>query len=337
MRTAAEVARAIGATLTGEPELVIEGLCGLSDNLPGRLSFIGKLTQRRLAEASAIPAFITRPDHAVQGKTCLLHGDPDYAIARAAALFEPERLSYVTASPIHPTAVIHPDAHLGPDCRVGAHVVIGRGARLGARCRLYPGAVVMDRAVLGDDCVLNPNTVVREDCILGNRVVLQPGVVIGGDGFGFIERDGHHQKIPQLGNVVLEDDVEVGANSTIDRGRFTATRVGKGSKIDNLVMLAHNVQVGEHCLIVAQTGVSGSTQMGDRVVLAGQVGVTGHLRICSDVTVMGKSVIAKHVLKPGVYAGIPIRPIALWKKAVARLYAGLRSEGPDATEKDPPA
>lgn len=336
MRTAAEVARTIGATLAGEPELELEGLCGLSDNLPGRLSFIGKAAQRRLAETSAIPAFIARPDHALPGKTCLLHADPDYAIVRAAALFEPERLSYADSSGRHPTAVIHPDALVGPACEIGAHVVIGKGARIGARCRLYPGAVVMDRATLGDDCVLNPHSVVREDCVLGNRVVLQPGVVIGGDGFGFIEREGRHQKIPQLGNVVLEDDVEVGANSTIDRGRFTATRVGKGSKIDNLVMLAHNVQVGENCLIVAQTGVSGSTQLGDRVVLAGQVGVTGHLRVCSDVTVMGKSVIAKHVLKPGVYAGIPIRPIALWKKAVARLYAGLRAETAGAPEEDTP-
>ena len=334
MRTAAEVARAIDATLVGQPDLVLEGLCGLSDNLPARLSFIGKPAQRRLAEASTIPAFITRPDHALTGKTCLLHGDPDYAIARAALLFEPGRLSYAVAGNVHPTAVIHPDAVLGPECEIGAHVVIGKGARLGARCRLYPGAVVMDRAILGDDCLLNPNSVVREDCVLGNRVVLQPGVVIGGDGFGFIEREGRHQKIPQLGNVVLEDDVEVGANATIDRGRFTATRVGKGSKIDNLVMIAHNVQVGENCLIVAQTGVSGSTQMGDRVVLAGQVGVTGHLRICSDVTVMGKSVIAKHVLQPGVYAGIPIRPIALWKKAVARLYAGLRSDSERAPDED---
>ena len=334
MRTAGEVAGFIGATLIGEPELVLQGLCGLSDNLPARLSFIGKPAQRRIAETSVIPAFITRQDLVLPGKTCLLHADPDYAIARAAALFEPERLSYAVADPVHPTAVIHPDASLGPDCEIGAHVVIGKGARLGARCRLYPGAVVMDRAILGDDCLLNPHAVVREDCVLGNRVVLQPGVVIGGDGFGFIEREGRHQKIPQLGNVVLEDDVEVGANSTIDRGRFTATRVGKGSKIDNLVMLAHNVQVGENCLIVAQTGVSGSTQMGDRVVLAGQVGVTGHLRICSDVTVMGKSVIAKHVLKPGVYAGIPIRPIALWKKAVARLYAGLRADGAATSEED---
>lgn len=332
VRTAAEVARAIEATLVGEPDLELEGLCGLSDNLPARLSFIGKPAQRRLAETSAIPAFITRPDHAPAGKTCLLHPDPDYAIARAAALFERGRLSYADSGSRHPTAVIHPDASLGPGCEIGAHVVIGKGVRLGARCRLYPGAVVMDRAILGDDCLLNPNTVVREDCVLGNRVVLQPGAVIGGDGFGFIEREGRHQKIPQLGSVILEDDVEVGANATIDRGRFTATRVGKGSKIDNLVMIAHNVKVGENCLIVAQTGISGSTQLGDRVVLAGQVGVTGHLRICSDVTVMGKSVIAKHVLKPGVYAGIPTRPIALWKKAVARLYAGLRSDGTGAPD-----
>ena len=334
MRTVAEVADFIAAEVAGEGALRLSGLCGLSDNLADRLSFIGRASQRRSAEASVIPAFITRPEWAIPGKTCLLHADPEFAIARAATLFEPVRLTTAAPGDIHPTAVIHPDAQVGTGTLIGPWVVVGKDARIGARCHLYPGVVVMDRAVLGDDCVLNPHAVVREDCVLGNRVVLQPGAIIGGDGYGFVARDGAHHKIPQLGHVVLEDDVEVGANTTIDRGRFTATRVGKGSKVDNLVMLAHNVQVGEHCLIVAQTGVSGSTQMGDRVVLAGQVGVTGHLRICSDVTVMGKSVIAKHVLKPGVYAGIPIRPIALWKKAVARLYAGLRSDAEAAPEDD---
>lgn len=324
MQRLGDIASFIGAGLEGDADLPIAGLCGVSDDLPDRLSFVARAGHRRLAEDSRIPAFITRPELALAGKYRLTHPDPEYAIVRAAALFTPSTLSYATDQPHHPTAVVHPSATIAAGVRLGAYVVIGRDVRIGERCDLQAGVVVMDRAQLGEDCVLHAHAVVREDCMLGARVILQPGAVIGGDGYGFLARDGRHVKIPQLGHVVLEDDVEIGANTTIDRGRFTATRIGRGTKVDNLVMVAHNVQVGEDCLLVSQTGISGSTRLGDRVTLAGQVGVTGHLKVCSDVTVMGKSVIAKHVLKPGVYAGIPIRPLAQWKKAIARLYAGTR-------------
>jgi UDP-3-O-[3-hydroxymyristoyl] glucosamine N-acyltransferase len=245
-------------------------------------------------------------------------------IALIATLFERSRLSQHCAR--HPNAVIDPSARLGDGVAVGPHAVIGRDVEIGARSVVHAGAIIMDRVVVGEDCVIYPRVTIREDCVLGHRVILQPGAVIGGDGYGFVLHEGRHRKVPQLGNVVLADDVEVGANTTIDRGRFTATRVGRGTKIDNLVMVAHNVQIGEDCLIVAMTGISGSTRLGDRVTLAGQVGVTGHLNICSDVTVLGKSVVAKHVLRPGVYAGNPIRPADQWRRAMARLYADARKE-----------
>jgi UDP-3-O-[3-hydroxymyristoyl] glucosamine N-acyltransferase len=324
MQRLGDLATHLQAELVGDPELEITGLCGVSDNLPSRLSYLGKLSQRRVALASAIPAFITLPEHRLENKACLLHADPELAMVLAAALFQPTRLTYENPTTVHPSAVVHPSARIGAGTALGAFVVIGRDVQIGAGCTLYPGVTVMDRAHLGPGCVLHPQVVVREDCVLGARVILQPGAIIGGDGYGFLERDGKHLKIPQLGQVVLEDDVEIGANTTIDRGRFTATHIGRGTKIDNLVMIAHNVQVGSQCLIVAQTGISGSTKLGDRVTLAGQVGVTGHLNVCSDVTVLGKSVIAKHVLKPGTYAGIPIRPVEQWKKAIAKLYASAK-------------
>jgi len=327
-----DIAAHLQSELVGDPLLEVTGLCGVTDNLPQRLSFVGKVSHRRAAEASLIPAFITRPEHRLVHKACVLHDDPDLAIILVARLFEPSRLTYPDPEPIHPSAVIHPTAEIGPGTRVGAYVVIGRDVRIGARCELYPGATIMDRARLGADCVLHTHVVIREDCVLGERVILQPGVVIGGDGYGFIQRGGEHVKIPQLGNVVLEDDVEVGANTTIDRGRFTDTRIGRGTKIDNLVMVGHNVRTGNQCLLVAQSGISGSTRLGDRVTLAGQVGVVGHLNICSDVTVLGKSVIAKHVVQPGTYAGIPIRPVAQWRRAMARLYA----DSPDESRSDAP-
>ncbi len=327
MYSIGEIAERLDLRFEGDGSLVIRGLCGLSDDRPERLAFVARPRHVAAARESAIPAFVTRPDLVIEGKTCLFHPHPEYAMALIARLFEPSRLTQ--AAPIDITAVIHPTASLGEDVTVGAHVTIGAGATIGRGCRLYPGVVVMDRARLDDECVLYPNAVVREDCVLGKRVILQPGAVIGGDGYGFVHHAGHHVKIPQLGNVVLEDDVEVGANTTIDRGRFTETRVGRGTKVDNLVMLAHNVQTGEDCLIVAQTGISGSTRLGDRVVLAGQVGVAGHIEIGSDITVLGKSVISKHVLRPGTYAGIPIRPVTEWRRAIARFYREQRAERGD--------
>ena len=147
---------------------------------------------------------------------------------------------------------------------------------------------------------------------------------IGGDGYGYVEHEGEHVKIPQLGRVVLEDHVEVGANSTIDRARFSDTRIGRGTKIDNLVMVAHNVVTGEHCLLVSQVGVSGSTKLGNRVVLAGQVGTVGHVEIADDVTVLGKGGVTKDIREAGIYAGMPLKPARLWRRAMARLYSGIK-------------
>ncbi len=323
-----EIAHYLQSALVGDRFLEIEGLCGISDNLPNRLSFAAKPVHLRAALNSQIPAFIVRPGDALAGRSCVLHDDPEAAIAQVGKLFVPSQLTYATPEAIHPSAIIHPSARLAPGVTVGAHAVLGADVEIGANSRLLPGVQVFDRVKIGADCVLYGNVVVREDCVLGDRVVLQPGVIIGGDGYGYLTRNGKHHKVPQLGNVVLEDDVEVGANTTIDRGRFTATRIGRGTKIDNLVMLAHNVQTGQDCLLVAQVGISGSTKLGDRVTLAGQVGVIGHLNICSDVTVQGKSVIAKHVLHPGVYAGIPIRPAKQWRQAMAKLYAAVKDDSP---------
>lgn len=330
--TLGDIARRCDLELHGDPQLRIVGVCGISDDLPAHLSFVGRPKHLRAARDSRIPAFIVRPGALVDGKSCLVHPSPEYAAALAAALFVPS--DYSQDVDVHPTAVVDPGATLGPRVRVGPYVVIGRNATIGARSVVHAGSVLFDRVTLGEDCIVYPHVTVREDCVLGDRVIVQPGAVIGGDGYGFVMHEGRHHKIPQLGHVVIADDVEIGANSTIDRGRFSATVVGRGTKIDNLVMVAHNVQVGEDCLLVSQTGISGSTSLGDRVVLAGQVGVTGHLKVCSDVTVLGKSVIAKHVLSPGTYAGIPIRPVQQWKRTQAWLNAQARQPADDATDDD---
>jgi UDP-3-O-[3-hydroxymyristoyl] glucosamine N-acyltransferase len=327
--TLGDIARRFELELSGDPALAIAGVCGITDNLPGHLSFIAKVKHARAAQASIIPAFIVRPGVEVEGKARLVHANPEYAVALIGRLFE--RSQYTQAPAIHPSAVIDPSAQLGDGVRIGPFVVIGRDVAIGARSVVHAGSVLMDRVTLGEDCLIHPRVTLREDSQLGHRVVVQPGAVIGADGYGFVAHEGHHFKVPQLGHVVIADDVEIGANATIDRGRFTATTIGRGTKIDNLVMVAHNVQIGEDCLLVAQTGISGSTRLGDRVTLAGQVGVTGHLHVCDDVTVLGKSVIAKHVLHPGTYAGIPIRPAAQWRKTVAWLNAQAKGHPDEDT------
>ena len=318
----AEISERCGIPFRGDGDLTLSGVCGLSDNFAGNLSFVAEQKHVADAVASNIPCFVTHPEWDIPGKSMLLHETPEFAIANIASLFAPSQLTQ--HENISSTAVIDPSAVLEDDCVIGPHVVIGRDVRVGARCRIVANVVVMDRCEIGDDCIIYPNCTLREDSRLGQRVILQPGVSIGGDGYGFVHHEGHHRKIPQLGRVVLEDDVEVGANSTIDRARFSETRVGRGTKIDNLVMLAHNVIVGEDCLLVSQVGVSGSTRLGNRVTLAGQVGTVGHVTVGDDVIVLGKGGITKDVPEAGVYAGMPLKPARLWRRAMAKLYASLK-------------
>ena len=306
----------------GSEDIRIRGLCGLSDNFKDHLSFVTEHSQMQLASESNITAFVSHPDFPVPEKENLLHENPEYAIAKIASLFLHEQLSL--AETIDRTATIDRSTELGPDVSIGANVVVGANCKIGAGTRIFPNVTIFDRVIIGANCVIYPGTTIREGSVLGDRVVLQSGVSIGGDGYGYVLHKGKHAKIPQLGNVVIENDVEVGANSTIDRGRFTETRIGSGTKIDNLVMVAHNVQIGNDCLLISQVGISGSTKLGDRVTLGGQVGTIGHVTITNDVTVLGKGGVTKDIRSPGVFAGMPIRPARLWRKAMAKLYAGLK-------------
>ena len=253
---------------------------------------------------------------AIKGKSNLFHENPDYAISRVATLFQQSSLSF--EQQVHPSAVIHESARFGENVKIGPNAVIGADVTIGDNTVIFPNVVVMDSVSIGQDCQIFPQCVIREDCQIGDRVVLHAGVKIGGDGYGFAQYKNENIKTPQLGNVIIESDVEVGSNSTIDRGRFTATRIGAGSKIDNLVMVAHNVQMGKNCLLVSQSGVSGSVVLGDNVTLAGQVGLVGHIKVADKVTFLGQSMVTKDIREAGVWAGSPARPAALWKKLLRR-------------------
>jgi UDP-3-O-[3-hydroxymyristoyl] glucosamine N-acyltransferase len=306
----------------GETSLTVYGICGLSDNLSDHLAFIKEKKYCEEASQSNIPAFVVNESSIVSGKTNLITSDPEYVISKIASLFSPTQLSQTTM--IAPNASIDESAKIEDCVTIGANVVIGKDVCIRKGSKVFPNSVIMDRCVIGENCIIYPNCTLREDTILGNECILQPGVSLGGDGFGYLTRDQSHLKIPQLGHVILEDRVEVGANSTIDRARFSETRIGEGTKIDNLVMMAHNVTTGKDCLIVSQVGVSGSTSLGNRVTLAGQVGTVGHVSVADDVTVLGKGGITKSIDEAGTYGGMPIKPVKIWLKAIAKLYKGIK-------------
>ncbi len=317
----AQIANQFSLDYEGDGELKITGLCGLSDNLSNHLSYVSSKNVAQEAAASKICAFVTHPDVPIEHKTNLFHEDPNFAIAKIAKIFTKPASRQKTN--IHTDAVIHPTATIEKSAILHANVTIGANSTIGKRSIISAGCVISEDVQIGADCLLHPNCVVREDSVIGDRVIFQPGVVIGGDGFGYIRHEDEHIKVPQLGNVVIEADVEIGANSSIDRARFTSTRIKKGSKIDNGVMVAHNVEIGERCLLVAQCGISGSSRLGDDVVLAGQTGLVGHIEIADGVTVLGQSMVTKDIREPGVWGGSPARPAKLWKRALARLYTGL--------------
>ena len=320
-----ELARRIGAELRGGGAGDISGIAPLETAGPSQIAFYANPRYRKELQATRAGAVIVSDADAAQvpaSAARLVSPQPYVAFAKASALFhdglviEPGiqagALIDETAE-IHPTAAISPGAYVGPD------------ARIGARATLHAGARVLDGARIGEDCILWPGAVVREHCIVGNRVVLQPNAVVGSDGFGFafdLEGDGNgpmHRKVPQAGIVRIEDDVEVGACSCIDRATLGETLVGRGTKIDNLVQIGHNVQVGPLCLIVAQVGISGSTQVGQGVVLAGQVGLVGHLRIGDGARAGAQAGVAHDVADGETVTGYPAMPHREWLRMSAAL------------------
>lgn len=322
--TLGDLAERLGAELVGDATVVVHGAAALDAAGPGQLSFLHNPKYRMLLEATRASAVIVGPKDRVAGKNLLVAANPYLVFARALTLLHP---------PEHPRRGVEPGAHVHPTARLGPGVTalggaaVEEGAEVGDGTVLYPGAYVGRGARVGRDCVLYPNVVVREGCVLGDRVILQPGAVIGSDGFGYA-RDGARQvKIPQVGVVVLEDDVEVGAGTTIDRAALGETRIGRGTKIDNLVQVGHNVVVGEDCLLVAQSGVAGSTRLGNRVILAAQAGIVGHLCVGDGAIVGGQAGVHSDLPAGTVVSGSPAFDHREWLKAqpVVRRLPELRS------------
>jgi UDP-3-O-[3-hydroxymyristoyl] glucosamine N-acyltransferase len=314
--TLGELAALLGGELQGPADLYIEGIAPIDQATPREITFITQRRFARLADQSRAAAFIVSQEYARLARPLIIVAHPYLAYARVAALFAPPVRRW---SGISDLAYLGPDVALGQEVSIAPLVFIGAGVRLGDRVTIMPGCVINDEVRIGADTLIYPNVTIGERCTVGERCIIHSGTVIGSDGFGFVPQDTGHVKIPQLGTVVIEDDVEIGANCTIDRGALGATRVGRGVKTDNLVHLAHNVEVGEYSVIVAQVGVSGSTKLGKKVTLAGQVGVTGHIELGDGVQVTAQSGVYHSVLPGQTLSGSPARPHWEWLKIMGHL------------------
>jgi UDP-3-O-[3-hydroxymyristoyl] glucosamine N-acyltransferase len=308
-----ELAERLECRLEGDGDLDIAGVAGIQHATPGEVTFLANPKYEKLLPATRASAVILGETGMTAPCAVLRARDPYLAFARAVGLFAP---AWRPAPGIHALSAIAASAHVGADVSIGPFVAIGEGASVGERTIIFPNVTIGAQARIGSDCVIHSNVAVRERVTIGSRVVLQNGVVVGGDGYGFVRRgDGTHEKIPQTAAVVIEDDVELGANTTVDRPAVGETRIRAGAKIDNLVQIAHGVTVGRNVLMAAQVGIAGSTHIDDDVIFGGQVGVGGHLTIGRGAVAVGQSGVTNS-LDPGVMvAGYPAIDSREWRKA----------------------
>ncbi len=312
--TAQDLADRLGGVLDHcPPDRCISEVKPLEEAGAASVSFLSN--PRYAAKAKESPAGLILVDGAAElgDRPVLRVKHPYWAFAQAIGWLHPETPTEWSETNLNPSALVGPDCHIAPSATVGARTVLGRG------CRLHPGVHVGDDCVLGEDCELFPGVVVYRRSQLGNRVAVHANSVVGSDGYGYVMVEGRHTKIAQVGWVELGDDVEIGACVCIDRGVLGPTRIGEGTKVDNQVQIGHNVQVGKHCLLVSQCGISGSTKLGDYVTLAGKAGVVGHIEIGSRSVVGGNSVVAKSLPEGSFVTGFPARPHREWTEAQAAL------------------
>jgi UDP-3-O-[3-hydroxymyristoyl] glucosamine N-acyltransferase len=304
--TVRQLAEWVRGEVLGDGELRIANARTLSDAQPGDITFVEHDRHLTAWHNSRASAAIVPQSVPVNGRPIIRVADPLMAFVH---IVQQLRARPAEASPsISSAAHVHPTARIAPGVSVGPFAVVGEGSDIGQGTILHPGAIIGRCCKIGADSVLHPHSVLYDDCILGNRVVIHANAVIGADGFGYRTQNGQHNKVPQLGWVEIEDDVEVGAGSTIDRGTFGPTRIGMGTKIDNQVMIGHNCKIGKHNVLCSQVGIAGSTTTGDYVVMAGQVGIADHLTIGDRVTILAKSGVAANIPSGSQVLGYPATP-----------------------------
>lgn len=303
--TAAEIAKVLGGEVIGDGTVQLTGFAPADSARAGDLTFAENEAYFARAEASAASAILVEGAFTSAGKVLIRVPNARVAFAKVLPLFFPEK---TFAAGIDPTAIVAASAQIDPTAHIGPYCVVGENAKIGARCVLQGFDWVGEGSQLADEVNLFPHVTIYPGSKLGRRVRIHSGTVIGSDGFGYVLDEGAHRKVPQIGNVIIGDDVEIGANVTIDRGALGPTTIGRGTKIDNLVQIAHNVSIGEHCLIVAQAGIAGSTKLGNYCILAGQVGLAGHLKIGNNVTIAAQSGVMRDIPDGQKVFGYPAVP-----------------------------
>jgi len=312
-----EIAQWIHGEIVGDGNTLITGICGIKEAKPGDLTFVASSKYLHLLESTQASAVITSRDVEGALKPIIRTDNPSLSFAKLAELLYPVAQGH--PSGVSPKAVLGKKVRLGKGVAIQPFVVVEDEVAIGDRTVLYSGCYVGKKTTIGNDCLIYPNVSIRERVEVGHRVIIHSGTIIGSDGFGFTTIKGVHHKIPQIGTVVIEDDVEIGANVTIDRARFGKTVVGKGTKIDNLVQIAHNVVTGSNCIFVAQSGISGSTVIGNNVVLAGQAGIVGHIAIGDNVMVGAQAGVSKSIPPNTSVWGSPAKPLNKAKRVNAAL------------------
>lgn len=313
-RTLEELARLLNVPFVGDGSVRLSGVAGIEEAQEGDLTFVANPRYRSKLKHTRASAAIVPPDVSQAGIGLLISETPYLTFARALELFHPREPDEPGVSAL---AWVDPSARLGESVTVSPFVFVGKDSVVGARTVLHPFVYIGAHVRVGEDCRLYAHVSIRDRCVLGDRVILHDGVVIGADGFGFARDGTRHVKIPQVGIVRIEDDVEIGAHTCVDRATMGETRIGRGTKIDNLVQIAHNVRVGEDVLLVSQVGISGSTVIGDRAALGGQVGVVGHVRIGKDVQIGAKSGVHGSIPDGEIVSGIPTMPYGQFLKTMA--------------------
>lgn len=315
-KTLQELAEYLGGAVRGDAALTVNGLAPLETAGPDKVTFLANPKYAAKVAETKAGAVLMAPGTEAYGRNVIELANPYLGFAKLLTLF------YTAAHPplgVLPEAVIGINVTLGEGISIYPGAVVGNNVTIGDRVVIHPGAVIYDGAVIGDDSVIHANAVVRERCRLGKRCKLQPGAVIGSDGFGYAPDGPSYYPIPQIGIVVLEDDVEIGANSTVDRAALEVTLIKRGTKLDNLVQVAHNCQIGEDCMIVSQVGIAGSSKIGNHVTLAGQVGVVGHVSIGDNVIVGAQAGVPSALAPNGYYSGSPAMPHKDWLRVMGVL------------------
>jgi len=305
-KTLGQIAEIVKGELVGDPGVIITGISGIKEARQGDITFLANAKYLPFVDKTQASAIIVSRDIEITFQPIIRADNPSLAFTQIVSVLSDYQLEHPKG--IHPSALLGKGVVLGKEVAIGPYAVVEDNTVVGDKTVIYPGCFIGHNCKIGNNTLIYPNVSLRENTEVGDRVIINCGAVLGSDGFGFVTVEGKHHKIPQLGSVIIKDDVEIGANVTIDRARFDKTIIGKGTKIDNLVHIAHNVVIGENCFIVAQVGISGSTTIGNNVILAGQVGIVGHISIGDNAVVMAQSGVSKTIPSGSTVWGYPAKP-----------------------------